>query len=109
MKTYLIAAGMAATMLFGVPALAAPVAGNGVSTSSPQDMRDGRANDRDNRDRADRDRDNRDNRDRADRDNRDRGDRGGWSNNNDRRWGWNNRRCHNVRRHHRWVRVCGRR
>lgn len=25
---------------------------------------------------------------------------------NDRASGWNGRRCHNVRRHHRWVRVC---
>ena len=29
----------------------------------------------------------------------------GWRGNH---YGWNNRRCHNERRHHRWVRVCGR-
>ena len=94
MKNLLIAAGMAATMLFAAPALAAPApAGTGIS--APQDMRDGQRNDRG---------------DRADRDRGDRGDRGNWNNNRGgNRWGGRNRWCHNVRRHHRWVRVCGRR
>lgn len=112
MKTLLIAAGMAASMPFAAPALAAP-APAGTTLSAPQDMgggmRDGR---RDDRAKADR----RGNGNRSEWSNNGRGDRNGnWSNNRGKRWargnGWGRggRWCHNVRRHHRWVRVCGRR
>ena len=92
MKSILIAAGMAAMLLGAAPAVAAPVA-PAAGIEAPQD---GRWNGRDDR-RDDRRWDNR----RGDRNWR---DRRGWRG-NDRR-GWNNRRCENVRRHHRWVRVC---
>jgi hypothetical protein len=93
MKGFLIAAGMAASLFIGAPALAAPVSGTGVATA-PQESRWDRRDDRRSDRRADR---------RGDR----RGDR--WNGNNGRRYGWNSRRCYNVRRHHRWVRVCARR
>jgi hypothetical protein len=95
MKTFLIAAGLMAAMFGGAPAaVAAPVSGYAPGIEAPQsrdDRRDDRRGDRwDNGRRDDR-----------------RGDR--WDNRRGNRWGWNNRRCHNERRHGRWVRVCGRR
>ena len=94
MKTFLIAAGLMAAMFGGAPAaVAAPVSGYAPGIEAPQsrdDRRDDRRGDRwDNGRRDDR-----------------RGDR--WDNRRGNRWGGNNRRCHNERRHHRWVRVCGR-
>ncbi|HEX7850445.1 MAG TPA: hypothetical protein VF485_12005 [Sphingomonas sp.] len=103
MKTFLIAAGLMAAMFGGAPtAVAAPVSGYAPGIEAPQ-SRDDRRDNRDNRDgRVDR----RDDR-RGDRwDNGRRGDR--WNNRRGDRGGWNNRRCHNERRHGRWVRVCGR-
>lgn len=105
MKKLLIAAGMAASMLFAAPALAAPVGHGALAISAPQDMRDHRGDDR----RDDRRMDRRDDR-RGDRGWNGRGDRRGdrgWRG-NDRRYGWNARRCHNERRHGRWVRICRR-
>lgn len=94
MKTFLIAAGLMAAMFGGAPAaVAAPVSGYAPGIEAPQsrdDRRDDRRGDRWNHGRDDR---------RGDRWNNRRGDRGGW----------NNRRCHNERRHGRWIRVCGRR
>jgi hypothetical protein len=87
MKSLLIAAGLATAMLgFAVPAAAQ-------DTRPRMDQRDRASNDSmaRNDDRSDRRHDSR------------------WGGRNDRRSGWNNRRCHNVKRHHRWVRVCGRR
>ena len=101
MKTFLIAAGLMAAMFGGAPAaVAAPVSGYAPGIEAPQ-SRDDRRDDR----RADR----RDDR-RGDRWNG-RGDRRGdrWDNRRGNRWGWNGRRCHNERRHGRWIRVCGRR
>jgi hypothetical protein len=104
-----------ATMLGVTPAVAAPVAGNAPGIEAPQsrgDVRDDRRDDRgmDRRDdRGDRRMDRRDDRrgDRWDNGRRDsRQDR--WNNGRGHHWGWNSRRCHNERRHHRWVRVCGR-
>jgi hypothetical protein len=103
MKTFLIAAGLMATMLGVTPAVAAPVAGNAPGIEAPQSRGDVRD------DRGDRRMDRRDDRrgDRWDNGRRDnRQDR--WNNGRGNRWGWNSRRCHNERRHHRWVRVCGR-
>jgi hypothetical protein len=104
MKSILIAAGMAAMLLGAAPAVAAPVAA-APGIEAPQDRNwDGRDN-RGYRDDARVDR----------RGDRWRGDRNHWrGRDHDRRWNgnrrWNsNRWCHNVRRHHRWVRVCGRR
>ncbi|MES2095723.1 MAG: hypothetical protein V4459_03115 [Pseudomonadota bacterium] len=105
MKKLLIAAGLAASLLMGAPAMAAPVSGTGIA-AAPQDSRYDRRDDR----RDDRRADRRDDR-RGDRRWDDRGDRrgNGWNGNNGRRYGWNGPRCQNVRRHHRWVRVCSRR
>lgn len=97
MKKLLIAATLAASLLMGAPAMAAPVSGTGVA-AAPQDSRYDRRDDRRDDRRADRRWDNRGDR---------RGDR--WNRNNGRRYGWNGPRCQNVRRHHRWVRVCSRR
>ena len=107
MKTFLIAAGLMAAMFGGAPAaIAAPVSGYAPGIEAPQ-TRDDR---RDDRDRGDRGVDRRDDR-RGDRwDNGRRGDRQDrWNNGRGNRWGWNNRRCHNERRHGRWVRICNRR
>jgi len=93
MKSFWIAAAMAGMMIGAAPAVASP-AGGTPGISAPQDMRDGRRDDR----RMDR------------RDDRRWGNNGrhhGWD--RGRHNGWGNRWCHNVRRHHRWVRVCGRR
>lgn len=92
MKTFLIAAGLMAAMLGAAPASAAPIAGNAPMMAAPApQMRGDRRDER----RWDRREDRRDDR--------------RWDRRHDRRWGWNARRCHNVRRHHRWVRVCNRR
>ena len=120
MKTFLIAAGLMATMLGVTPAVAAPVAANAPGIQTPQSRGDARGDMRgdmqgnmrgDQRDdRGDRRMDRRDDRrgDRWDNGRRDnRQDR--WNNGRGHHWGWNSRRCHNERRHHRWVRVCGRR
>ena len=105
MKTFLIAAGLMAAMFGGAPAaVAAPVSGYAPGIEAPQsrdDRRDDRRDDSANDGRGDRRGDRWDRRD--DR----RGDR--WDNRRGNRWGWNNRRCHNERRHGRWIRVCGRR
>ncbi|MEO5938624.1 MAG: hypothetical protein ABIQ43_06390 [Sphingomonas sp.] len=116
MKRMLIAAGMAAMLLGAAPAVAAPVASgieapqdrNAVTGGYGEGYRDDAVVDR----RGDRWRDNdrrRDGRWDNRRDNRD------WRGNgrDDRNWrgrhrGWGNN-CKNVRRHHRWVRVCYRR
>ena len=107
MKTFLIAAGLMTAMLGVTPAVAAPVAGNAPGIEAPQsrgDLRDDRRDDR-----GDRRMDRRDDRrgDRWDNGRRD-GPQDRWNNGRGNRWGWNARRCHNERRHHRWVRVCGR-
>ena len=108
MKTFLIAAGLMAAMFGGAPAaVAAPVSGYAPGIEAPQSRDDRRDDRRDGR------MDNRDDR-RGDRDGRwDNGRRDGrqdrWNNGRGNRWGWNARRCHNERRHGRWIRVCGRR
>ncbi len=95
MKSLLIAASLATAMLaFATPVMA-------------QDMRPGMSQPNSN-DQTRRDRTTDGNMARGDGRTDRRGD-GRWSDNNDRRAGWNGRRCHNVRRHHRWVRVCNRR
>jgi hypothetical protein len=95
MKTFLIAAGLMAAMFGGAPAAVAAPVGNAPGIEAPQrgDMRGDRRDDR-----------------RGDRWNNGRGDRRGdrWNNRRGNRWGWNGRRCHNERRHGRWIRVCGR-
>ena len=91
MNNFLIAAGAMATMLGASPVLAAPVGGNAPGISALQ--ADNRADHRD-----------------APRDDQ-RGDQRGhqngkhWDNGNDHGWR-SHQRCHNVRRHHRWVRTC---
>jgi len=90
MRPLLIAAGVAAMLLGAAPAVAAPMP-LAPAMSAPQD---GRWAGRDNR------------RFRDDA----RADRKVWMrkvrrNQERRRWSYD-RRCHNVRRHHRWVRVC---
>lgn len=85
MKALLIAAGVMTAMLGAVPVSAAPVGGNAPAMAAPQ-HRDGYRDDRRGHDRGDR-----------------------WANRGDRRWGNHRARCHNVRRNHRWVRVCDRR
>lgn len=103
MKIMLIAAGMAAMLLGAAPASAAPV-GAAPGIDAPQEWNGGYG--RGYRDDARPER--RGDRWRGDRRWRDNGRRN-WGDNGRRR-GWNNNRwCHNVRRHHRWVRVCGRR
>lgn len=100
MKTLLIAAGLMVAMIGGAPAaVAAPVGGSAPRVEAPQrDMRDGRRDDDRRGDRWGR----------GDR----RGDRWGGRGGRGDRWGgrggWG-RRCHMERRHHRWIRVCGRR
>src|SRR3569623_1062755 len=105
MKRIMIAAGLAAMLLGAAPAIAAP-AGHAPGISAPQDSRMARRDDR--RDDRDRRMDRRDDRrmDRRD-DRRDwnRGRHYGWD--RGRHHGWGNR-CHNARRHHRWVRICRR-
>lgn len=105
MKTFLIAAGLMAAMFGGAPAaVAAPGSGYAPGIEAPQSRDDRRDDRRDPRT------DNRDDRrgDRWNNGRRDdrRGDR--WDNRRGNRWGWNGRRCHNERRHGRWIRVCGR-
>jgi hypothetical protein len=115
MKTFLIAAGLMATMLGVTPAVAAPAAGNAPGIEAPQSRGDWRDNRRDDRgmdrrdDRGDRRMDRRDDR-RGDHWNNGRRDgrQDRWNNGRGNRWGWNARRCHNERHHGHWVRVCGR-
>ena len=95
MKSLLIAASLATAMLaFAAPAQA---------QNTRPGMNQSNANDEGRRDRAT---------DgamaRGDRQD-DRRNDGRWNDRNDRGSGWNGHRCHNVRRHHRWVRVCNRR
>jgi len=90
MKTFLIAAGLMAALLGTAPASAAPVAGNAPALAAPAPQHEMRRDRHDDR-RWDRRHDRR------------------WGDRRGNRWGWNARRCRMEHRHHRWVRVCGRR
>lgn len=109
MKTFLIAAGLAAAV-FGI---SGPVAAQDMRPNASQPG----SNDQGRRDRGtdgntsrgdqqiDRSRDGRGRRGGMTDNSMSRGDRR-MSRGYDRRSGWNKRGCHNVRRYHRWVRVC---
>lgn len=136
MKTFLIAAGLMAAMLGTAPAYAAPLAGAAQQRGGQDTMTRDRGQSREDADRSTNRTDrsgadwNRSDRSGADWNRSDRSrsewnrsDRRGsdwnhgrrdgrqdrWNNGRGHRYGWNARRCHNERRHHRWVRVCGRR
>lgn len=104
MKSLLIAAGMMAAMFGAAPAMAAPVS-PAATVEAPQPGQEMRS-DRDRRVVT-----------RTVRTTRSTNRGPGWNNRTDkrryvrnqRRYGWNKMRCTNVRRHHRWVRVCTRR
>jgi Ni/Co efflux regulator RcnB len=89
MKSLLIAASLATAMLgIATPAVAQNMRPEVTRTTTTDQTRGDRANDR-----------------RVDR----RTETTRTTSRNVRHTGWGARRCHNVRRHHRWVRVCNRR
>ncbi|HEX7848474.1 MAG TPA: hypothetical protein VF485_01960 [Sphingomonas sp.] len=85
MKSLLIAAGLATAMLgIATPAFAQDMRpGMSRTTTTDQVRRDGQVDRRTETTRT--------------------------TNHSVRHTGWGARRCHNVKRHHRWVRVCNRR
>jgi hypothetical protein len=98
MKSLLIAAGMIAALFGAAPAMAAPVS-TAAAIEAPPPGQDVRSDRRDRRVVT-----------RTSRTTRSTNRGPGWNNGRtDRRYGWNQKRCQNVRRHHRWVRVCTRR